>query len=263
MIILIAACEPVIVQSETSTPQNPLTTPTPLDGYVSDPSNPNNPLDSIGRLHNEGLIYIESKCSSTTFADKGQILDSVHMWTSAFVSKTEDQFPIVGATNPTELELLTYPKLVEELGQEGFSSEFFAIWDSAIQTVAGSPLYEVCGSILALENSLDFNSLHPDERIALYHFFSVLRYSSVYWESRFRDIDSPWWNQNGPLFNPRPTINGGIDPGDAKACLLADAFGAVKGGLIGSWGGSAGTLGGFLFGAVEASAEGLFCALLL
>ncbi len=166
---------------------------------ILDPSNVNNPLDSIGRLHNEGLSYIESKLESAYFTSEEQILDSIQKWTSNFVSLKGLQHSQSISNYSSEVELLTYSGVAQLLQIEEVSVDFLDALAAANSVVEDYPITEVADQIRILEGALNTSDLPANEQMVLNCFFSVLRHSSAYWAQCFDNLDSPWFNQNSPI----------------------------------------------------------------
>lgn len=162
---------------------------TTMPFYIVNPSNPDNPMDSFGIIHNEGIHYIYNHLSSLTSQNIIEIAqnltrdlysdNSINLFDSIKLINTNGIFMNwqVGY-KPNESN-------IEKLHKKGLISDLCKNYLLELESIAliNKDLEELIKKCKNIENEILASNVSSQEKNILLGSASVLRYSAAYWFS--------------------------------------------------------------------------------
>jgi hypothetical protein len=259
------------------------------DGYCGDQivTNPNNPYDYIGQLHNQGIAAVFNPILANTSANPtyGSIMHSTNAFLSSIgydttlvnsaLNYSQSQGYIVSypnetfGTNPDSLRNKAYNNGLLSSTAKNYWLTLFSIVDNTIGSddAGDSDTYNsFANEVLSLENQISNNSsLSSLELAELQQGCSVARYSAAYWGNFILSGQALQINSKKPV--SLLSINSSSklklmrgDPFSWRQVLVSDIAGAVGGAIggavVGAWFGGGGALPGLLAGGVGGMISG-------
>lgn len=220
-----------------------------------DISNPDNPYDHIGSLHNQGLDYVIEQVSSGNqiqwSPESTMLLVTQHVLDfTAAAQEVESASPYV------DMELIAtqfdQPDNFKQLMNEMMTQTqkfYYAQISERMEDLTESPATGKATAKLeqfrALETEI-FDQMPEDEARPLLIGAAVARYSWFYWSQEILFTDQSRWE--GEI--------GGISPGALRPIASADVDGAIAGAIGGAIAGSLAGGAGVVPGAAAGSVGG-------
>lgn len=208
-------------------------------------ANPDNPMDYVGRIHNEGLDYVldhraDWHCDPNLMEQKGCEL-SAQFYANSSYGQGPASYPSVLAqisSNVDMYQAIGIDGVIENVGSAGLKEYLNEMVDLIEAYNDSTQIDTLIASIKQIEQDVNASSLSPDDKAMFNGAASIARYSSSYWFGETILPASQWVHCNNNVPIPMGKFNWTkfwtVVAFDVAGFLIGDVPGAVGLSTVGS-----------------------------